>query len=331
MLLTSIATVSSSGLVSAVALGTATITVRTVDGNFPATCVVTVANVIFWTESDKTINRIYTNNIGETSLLTVSGTPLDIAVDVTGKKMYWTEYSGSSYQINKAGFDESSSSNFSSAYSSSTYFGPTAIAVDKTNSKIYWNQFQSSNAVLYSSLNTFVEHTVRNGISPNYTHSLCLDTIHNNFYMTTDSYWNLSFTIGSGNSASACYGSLTGSTYNIPINLTGASSPSMAARGIAVDVTGGYVYYVDNRGTYPRIMKSTDLTMNPSTPTAWISNPSGSYGGIQKVALDLNNGKIYWISDTTNRIYRADLGTANTNIVQFLQLGSKPTGIAITQ
>ena len=58
---TGYATVSSSGLVSGVALGSATITVRTVDGNFTATCNMTVANVIFWTETDKTINRIYTN------------------------------------------------------------------------------------------------------------------------------------------------------------------------------------------------------------------------------------------------------------------------------
>jgi uncharacterized protein YjdB len=330
---TGVATVSSSGLVTGVALGTATVTVKTVDGNFPASCAVTVANAIFWTETDKTINKIYTNNSGEAILLTVSGTPLDIALDTSasGKKMYWAEYSGSSYQIKRAGFDGTGSSNFSSAYSSSTYFGPTAIAIDKTNSKIYWNQFQSSNAVLYSSLTTFVEHTVRNGISPNYTHSLCIDAIHNNFYMTTDSYWNLGFTTGSGNSGSACYGGTSGSTYNIPINLTGASSPSMAARGIAVDANGSYVYYVDNSGTYPRIMKSTDLTMNPSTPTVWITNSGGSYGGIQKIALDLNNRKIYWISDTNNRIYRADLDTANSNIELFLQLGSKPTGIAVTQ
>ena len=296
---------------------------------YTVTVNVATAGTIYWTETGGAIKNIHDDATGEVTLLTVTGIPLDIALDVSGEKMYWTEYSGTSFQIKRAEIDGSNSEGFSSAYSSSTYFGPTSIAIDSGTSKIYWTQFEYSNTILYSSLTTFVEHTVKSGISPNYTHSICLDTVSKNIYLTTDSYWNLSFTAGSGQSGVACYYDQTGSLFYSPINLNGLSSTSMALRGIAADGTGGHVYYVGNNGTYLCILRSTDMTINPGTPAVWI-NSEGSFG-IQQIALDLTNRKIYWLSDTNYRIYRADLDTANSNIEIFLQLSSKPAGIAIAQ
>ena len=135
---------------------------------------------------------------------------------------------------------------------------------------------------------------------------------------------------GSGNTNVLCYGNQSGTFYESPITINSSSSPSMPVGGIAVDTTGEHVYFVANNGTSLCIRRTTSLTLSANAHDVWI-NSGGSFG-IQKIVLDLNNRKIYWTSDTNNTIYRANLDDAVPTAVPFLTgLGSKPTGIAITQ
>ena len=83
------ATVSASGLVTAVAAGPATITVTTVDGSFTATCTVTVAAAIPVT--GVTLNKTSTTIIvGATEQLTATVAP----ANATNQTVYWSWISG---------------------------------------------------------------------------------------------------------------------------------------------------------------------------------------------------------------------------------------------
>ncbi|MBN2039317.1 MAG: Ig-like domain-containing protein [Spirochaetes bacterium] len=324
-----VADVSSNGLVLGKALGNAIITVTTDDGGYTDTCNITVANIIFWTESDGTINRIYTDQTGETSILTVSGTPLDIALDTSGREIYWTEHSGSSYQIRKADIDGSNEDNFSIAYSGSTYFGPTAIAIDSAANNIYWNRSHKTSGneyIYFSALNSFSVNQWSANVPFSYVYSICIDAAYGRLYFNTNTYWDIGSTLGSGWSGAACYSSDIDSvnSYSTEINETSSSQSSVRLRGVASD--GNYVYYVYNNSTGLRIVRARYDFQEKTDP--WIT---ASGFGIQKIALDPDAGKIYWTSETNNRIYRADLGTANSGIEVFHTTGSTPTGIAITQ
>ncbi|WP_056928778.1 leucine-rich repeat protein [Candidatus Symbiothrix dinenymphae] len=79
---TAVATVSNSGLVTAVAVGTDTITVTTADGVFTATCVVTVNIPV----TDVTLNKATASlSIGDTEPLTATIAP----TDATNKNVTW--------------------------------------------------------------------------------------------------------------------------------------------------------------------------------------------------------------------------------------------------
>ena len=91
-----IATVSSNGLVTAVAQGTATITVTTQDGNKTATCVVTVTIPVTGVSLNTSSVSI---NAGNTSQLIASITPSN----ATNQNISWTSSNASIATVNSAG------------------------------------------------------------------------------------------------------------------------------------------------------------------------------------------------------------------------------------
>lgn len=286
---------------------------------------------LFWTETGGQIKRIYIDGTGEKAVLTASNTPLDIALYLPGRQVYWTEYSAadSQFQIRRTGIDGSGNELFYYESSAGFNHGPSAIAIDPENTVIYWNYYKIPaliNDIYRSALGTLNAVKWENSLSKSYTYSICLDTINRKIYFTANSYWDIlsGFTFGLGNTGAASYGALdVSNSYYDQISRTGPASPSVPLRGMAVDGVKGYVYFVSNTSN-PEIIRSDLILQNP---IVWID--SGSFG-IQKLALDLNNRKIYWTSDTDNGIYRADLDTQNSGIEKFLQLASKPTGVAIT-
>ena len=324
---TGVATVGSGGIVSGVALGAATITVTTVDGNFTETCDITVANVIFWTEADGTINRIYTNSAGESTVRASTGMPLDIALYIhggAGNKIYWTEYTGTTYALNYANFDGSSNMLFH-GFPVSAGFGPSAIAIDSANAIIYWNQYgtaSSQNDIWRSAISSYSAVKWVNSLWPEYLYGICLDNINRIMYVISNSYWDVTTLLGSGNTSVGCYADMDIiNTKNSPLYITGGLDPSIHLRGIAVD-PGGYVYYAQDDS----IVRAS-LTLQGSS--TWITTAGSEVG---KLALDLGARKIYWLSDTDKAIYCANLDDATPVAEGFVtDLDSTPTGIAITQ
>jgi len=282
-------------------------------------------NGIYWSESDGTINRINFDGTGEEILISSTYTPLDIAIDTNNSRIFWTEYTGSSYRICRAGFNDDDTV----VVYTSTY-GPSAIGIDKTNGIIYWGEFNSNSDIWRASIlpDTLSKEKWYNNFAWAYTYSICIGT-NGRIYFTNNSYYDIVTAFGSNYNGSAYTGLIsTQNSYSQAISLNGPIIPSTPFKGIAVDVSGSHVFYVNNitHGMWPKNITRTDLSL--SSPTEWI------YIGvtdIQKIALDLTSRKIYWTSQTDNSIYRADMDTANSNVELFLSLDSMPTGICISQ
>lgn len=282
---------------------------------------------VFWTEMDGGIRQISTGGTGRKTVLTLPDPPLDIALYMPGRKMYWTTFSSNSgaYQIRSAGIDGSGEQLFYTSAVSD--HGPTAITIDSENAVIYWNQRSASlsNDIWRSELSISAKEKWINSINKPYTYSICLDAINRKIYFTANYYWFIDSEFGSGNQGHIYIYELDTSNtiiYEIPVG-TGPSANSIPFMGIAVDGIRGNTYYVSNTTTSLCIMKA-DLSLQG--PVEWILS---SGFGIQKLALDLKERKIYWTSDTDNSIYRADIDTQNSRVQKFIQAGSRPTGIAI--
>lgn len=293
--------------------------------------------VIYWSESNGTINRIYTDGTGNTAVITSSYSPLDICIYTSGRRIFWTEYTGSSCRIMRAELD---GSNNTSVYSVSTTlpsFGPSAITIDNTNGNIYWNEFSNASvhnniwkAGISSDLLTGTKWS--NDLARYYVYSICVDEINNKLFFSSNNYYDVSITIASGNGGDLYMGSsVTSKTESSPLSLTGPSANSVPINGIAVDGAGGHVFFVTNtaHGVYPKAIMRRDLSLG--NEDVWLYLGPGDTRDIQKIALDLTNRKIYWTSQTDNRIYRADMDTQYPTVETFLQLDTTPTGICITQ
>jgi len=298
----------------------------------------TGTTVLYWTENNGTINRINIDGTGRKTIITSSYIPRDIAIDTSAGRIFWAEFTGSEYQIRRVGFDGSSPwSVYSISISQTLDCGPVSIAIDNTGGNIFWSVYSSSsgkNNIWFSAINTDTLTGTKwsNELACAYTYSICIDSIHGKFYFTDNSYYDIGATIGSGNAGDVYIGELgMAKMEQQKTSLTGPSDPSVPFKGIAVDGNGGHVYYVNNvvHGTWPKNITRTDLSLqNDNNGNPWIYQ---GVADIQKLALDLTNRKIYWTSETDNKIYRADLDLADSNVEVFLNLDYTPTGIAIPQ
>jgi hypothetical protein len=282
--------------------------------------------VIYWSELSGTINSINPDRSMEKTIITTSDTPLDVDVDTSNNKIYWAEFTGSVYRIKSAGIDGSGET----VIYTSTETGPTSIAIDRSNSKIFWNEYNTTNShnnIYNSSISSgsLSSNLFINNIGVDYTYSICIDSRYRKIYFSANSYYDNGTTLGSNN---------TGGRYKYELDIVntslqnvsgvGASTPSVPFKGFAVDEDEGYVYYSLHSNDVPLCVRKRDLMLN--NPETWI--PASGFD-IQKIALDLKHRKIYWTSESDNRIYRADLDLQNSNVEVFLDLASKPTGISI--
>jgi hypothetical protein len=288
--------------------------------------------VVFWSEASGEISRINPDGTGRKIILTSSYIPLDIAADSSNDRVFWTEHTGSSYQINRAGIDGSSIMTVYS-YLSANGFGPSSIAVNKSGTMIFWNQYQNAPAHndIWSSaldIDILLPEKWFNSILNKYTFAMYADSISDKIYFTVNSYYNSGVLIGSGNAGEVCMGNLgvfPPVVYLQKVTGTGPLPDSSPFRGIAVDGNRGYVYYASNT-TSLRIMRS-DLTISFSGEV-WVDADGFD---IQKIAIDFKQRKIYWTSESDKSIYRADLDSSNSNVEKFIDLESSPTGITILQ
>jgi hypothetical protein len=320
------------GLVTGVAEGTSIITASysALEGTASVTVVATDSTWIYWTESTGAIKRMTSEKEGESTLVAVAGVPLDIALDSPGTMMYWTEDRGGTFQINRAALDGSGGETFGS-YSSSAYHGPTEIAVDAANDQIYWNKYlitSARNTICTCSTGSFSGDTCSNQLAYPYTFGIALDPGNERIYFTANKYWDVGTPVGSGRAGAMYRSSSTIGDITMYLDSYFTSGPvdmnSAPLRDIAVDSAGNYVYFVRYTydSTFPQIVRSG---LNFGSPQPLVT---ASGFEIQKLALVVSGGKIYWTSPSDSRIYRADIDDGS-GIEVFAELTETPTGIAV--
>ncbi|PKL39117.1 MAG: hypothetical protein CVV44_09635 [Spirochaetae bacterium HGW-Spirochaetae-1] len=290
---------------------------------------------IYWSESTGSIKRASTDGSLQEEILTATGTPLDIELYMPGQKIYWTEDTGTQYIINRANLDGTGDETFiGDIYYVAAYHGPSAIAIDPGNAVMYWNTFQyasSHNDVWRSPLSSPAPVKWISNLIYDYTYCIALDTVNGNILVTANTSWDTNGTLGSGLVGAMLTGTMAAAgtgTEQFSASGDGTVTPFVPLKGIAIDGSGGYVYYVksESNGTViSSIIKRTDLAFGSSTD--WITA-----GGFVKdqLALDLQEGKIYWTSKADNRIYRANIDAPESGVELFIQLTAAPMGIAIS-
>ncbi len=288
---------------------------------------------IYWSEQTGAIKRISSTRTGETTLLTLSGAPLDIALYQTGQRIYWTEDTGTNFLIRSAGLDGSGVTEFLNEDGTSGNFGPTEIDIDQGTSIIYWNRYDgSTNDIWRSPLASLAKEEWVSAATANYNYisGIALDTANRKIYSISNEYWDISrvFSAGDNQDGNAFMDELD--TYNNSFHYmfwgSYTPSPAVPLRGLAVAPAGGYVYYVDYKWDSLTI-KRRNLALEDGSATVLVTASAGF--DIHKIALDLTGRKIYWTSRLDNSLYRANLDTAESGIERFRQLTVVPTAIAI--
>ena len=257
---------------------------------------------MYWT--DTRTRKIQQANLNGTNVqdLVTTGlfTPIGIAVDMAGGKLYWT-VSSDSNKIQRANLDGSNVEDLITGLPE-----PVAIAVDGTGGKVYWTDTYDGKIQRANLDGSNVEDLI---IGLNSPHGIALDVAAGKIYWTN-------------------YGedliqraNLDGS--NVEDIVRGLHIP----RGIALDVAAGKIYWVDqgrdNLFGNMNIGKIQRANLNGSNLEDLVGGLWAPYG----IALDVEGGKIYWTDYGEALIQRANLDGSNVeDIVTGLD---EPLGIAL--
>jgi DNA-binding beta-propeller fold protein YncE len=289
---------------------------------------------VYWAEVGVGIQRIDIYGRGLKTVVSISPprVPVDLALYPRTGEVYWAEYTGEAiepvFRIMRAGLDGTPEALFYQ-YSTSPNHGPSAIAIDSEAGVIFWNQYQNISGhhdIWQSSLASLAPLKWRNMISNPYLYgyALAVDAANRTIYLSAASYWNTASTFGGGNNGAIFRGDLTiQDTETLLFAATGFANPSVPFRGIAVDGSGGFVFYADATAGIVRIMRA-DLDVQ--NPVVWITAVGFE---IERIALDKTGQKIYWTSRADSAIYRANLNAPESGVEKFIQLDAVPTAIAI--
>ena len=207
---------------------------------------------------------------------------LNIAVDASSGKVYWTEQTGaSSGTINSANLDGTSVTELTSILSV-----PMGIAVDATGSKLYWTNARGR--IQRANLNgSGIQNVVQDLSGPT-------DIIVSNGFI----YWT-----EGGNSIRRVNMSGQKIVQDIAANLG-------TVGGLAVG--GGKVYWTEQTGKRGGTINSANADGTGATVlTSVLATPMG-------IAVDTLGSKLYW-TNARGRVQRANLnGSGITNVVEGL-------------
>ena len=220
-------------------------------------------------------------------------TPLSIALDADGGKMYWTNVSNPRKQkIRRANLDGSNIEDLVTGLTS-----VSDIALDVEGGKIYWANGYIWRANLDG---TNIELIIEEWGRARY---FALDVEGGKIYWTTQ-------------------GSFRERIWRA--NLDGSDRESFTphserwhALGIALDVKGGKMYWTD--GYNLKILRANLDGSNREDLVTGLYRPV-------KIVLDVERGKMYWTDHAANKIRRANLDGSN---VEDLVRTRSPYGIAI--
>ena len=268
-------------------------------------CVVGPSNAqtLYWTDigSSKIQRLDLKAGAGVEDLLTAGqvSTPVDIAVDQAGGKMYWTESSPADFMIQRANLDGSKVE-----FVVTHLISPSGIALDVAGGKIYWTDI-GARKIQRSNLDGSAVENLLAFIDVIAPVDIALDVAGNKIYWTEGSLAD--FQISRAD--------LDGS--NVQLLVTHLMSPS----GIALDVDAGKIYWTD-LGT-GKIQRSN---LNGSGTEDLVT--TGVIAPV-RIALDLLAGKLYWTeaAPADFMISRSDLDGSN---VEVLVAGlTSPSGLTL--
>ena len=275
-----------------------TYTARDAAGNTGSlTFTINVPNgFVYWVEYGR--NKIQRANLDGThiqDIFTTLGTVPDLAVDVTGRRLYWTQWSGDDaiWSVDLDGTSPRMLVNISNSYN------PSAIGLDLVNGYMYIG-FNDGDIYQYtlsgSDRKTIVSRNIEN------TRGIAVDPTNGKIYFTD---WG-------GNKIYRVNPNGT----NLQTLVTGYVNPY----GIALDTENptGKMYWTNyDSGTIQRADR--DGT-NVETLVTSLYQP-------EHIALDAINRKMYWTENGAGIIQRANLDGSN---VELLLTGlNDPTGIGL--
>ena len=249
-----------------------------------------VSRPMYWVGGDNKIQRGTLAGAHAQVLVLSDGNPSDIALDISGNKMYWTDDGLNAIQ--RADLDGSG------VVSLVTNLGsPDGIALDVSGGKMYWTD-GGTDKIQRANLNgSRVEDLVTGLDRPR---RIALDVLGGKMYWTDD---------GTDKIQRA---NLNGS--GVEDLVTGLGSPC----GIALDVSGGKMYWTD--GGTDKIQRAN---LNGSGVEDLVTHINIDADDIE---LDVSGGKMYWADNSYDKIQRANLDGSQ---IELLVTGGYPLGVAL--
>ena len=250
---------------------------------------------LYWADGGK-IQRSNLDGSGVEDLVTTGlGNPDGLALDVSGGKLYWTDFGTD--KIQRSNLDGSGVEDLVTR--GLDY--PWGIALDVSGGKLYWTDWGTDKIQRSNLDGSGVEDLVTTGLgNPS---GIALDVSGGKLYWTD-----------------------FGTRKIQRSNLDGSGVEDLVTRGLdypsglALDVSGGKLYWTDF-GTGKIQRSNLDGSGVEDLVTRGLESPSG-------LALDVSGGKMYWTDFGTDKIQRSNLDGSDVEDLVTRRLWW-PSGIAL--
>jgi hypothetical protein len=251
------------------------------------------ADIFYPSFSNGYVRKVGTDGAGLQTLVNVGGGLRGVAVDRFAGRIYWTDVDGD--VIRRANLNGSGAVDLLTAGLSF----PMAIELDLLNGKLYWGD-QSLGQIGSADLDGSNAAPL---LSTNFASGLAVDVVNSKIY------WSSASDLPPWNEGEIRRANLDGS--EIETVVTGAGKPA----DIALDVTGGRVYWTDYTFDVVRRAHLDGSGVEDLFVVGENLNPGG-------IALDLSAGKVYWGQDVSTPPYVGKIMRMNLD-------GSNPEDVAL--
>ncbi len=252
---------------------------------------------IYWTEfSSQQIRRVSLDSTNVEDIITTGlSRPTDIALDVSGGKIYWTSYGEI---IRRANLDGTNVEDIvTDVKKGGAVFGLYGIALDVSDSKMYWINGWTGQIRRANLDGTNVEDFATGLGKPK---DIALDVSGRKIYWSNP------------DSRKIRRANLDGT--NVEDIVTGLHSPG----DIALDVSGRKIYWSNPDSRKIRRANLDGTNVEDIITGLWT---------LRDIALDVSGSKIYWIISIDKKIQRANLD--GTNVEDIVTGLHGPQGIAL--
>ena len=235
-----------------------------------------VSRPMYWIDGLNNIHRSRLDGTQAQVLVLNVGNPWDIALDISGSKMYWTDTARNAiWQANLDG---------TGVVSAVNNVSPGGIALDVSGGKMYWTD---DRAVKRANLNGSRVEDLVTGLD--HPHRIALDLSRGKMYWTDRRAGKIQ------------RANLNGS--GVESLVTGLGSP----RGIALDISGGKMYWTDSSTS-----KIQRANLNGSGVEDLVTHINI---GADDIELDVSGGKMYWADNSYDKIQRANLDGSQVEVL----------------